>query len=44
MTAFNNEQAFGELWFTMQAIKLVTGYTPTCWRVRASPSSLPSSR
>ncbi|KAJ6588651.1 hypothetical protein B0H19DRAFT_1205964 [Mycena capillaripes] len=32
MTAFSNEQAFGELWFTMQAIKLVTGYTPTCWR------------
>ncbi|KAF7344425.1 Carbohydrate esterase family 4 protein [Mycena sanguinolenta] len=32
MTAFNNEQAFGELWYTMQAIKLVTGVTPTCWR------------
>jgi hypothetical protein len=32
MTAFTNEQAFGELWYTMQAIKLVTGYTPTCWR------------
>ncbi|KAJ6459735.1 carbohydrate esterase family 4 protein [Mycena vitilis] len=32
MTAFTNEQAFGELWFTMQAIKLVTGVTPTCWR------------
>ncbi|KAJ7038002.1 carbohydrate esterase family 4 protein [Mycena alexandri] len=32
MTAFTNEQAFGELWYTMQAIKLVTGVTPTCWR------------
>lgn len=32
MTAFTNEQAFGELWYTMQAIKLVTGLTPTCWR------------
>ncbi|KAJ7510932.1 carbohydrate esterase family 4 protein [Mycena galericulata] len=32
MTAFPNEGAFGELWYTMQAIKLVTGVTPTCWR------------
>ncbi|KAF7296997.1 Carbohydrate esterase family 4 protein [Mycena indigotica] len=32
MTAFNNEQAYGELYFTMKAIKLVTGYTPKCWR------------
>ncbi|KAJ6504212.1 carbohydrate esterase family 4 protein [Mycena vitilis] len=32
MTALTNEQAFGELWYTMQAIKLVTGVTPTCWR------------
>ncbi|KAJ6495401.1 carbohydrate esterase family 4 protein [Mycena sanguinolenta] len=32
MTAFTNEQVFGELWYTMQAIKLVTGVTPTCWR------------
>ncbi|KAJ7211160.1 carbohydrate esterase family 4 protein [Mycena pura] len=32
MTAFTNEQVFAELWYTMQAIKLVTGYTPTCWR------------
>ncbi|KAF7325992.1 Carbohydrate esterase family 4 protein [Mycena kentingensis (nom. inval.)] len=32
MTAFNNEQAFAELWYTQKAIKLVTGYTPTCWR------------
>ncbi|KAJ7897423.1 carbohydrate esterase family 4 protein [Mycena leptocephala] len=32
MTAFTNEQAFGELWYTMQLIKLVTGVTPTCWR------------
>jgi len=32
MTAFTNEQVFGELWYTLQIIKLVTGYTPTCWR------------
>ncbi|KAJ7246153.1 hypothetical protein B0H12DRAFT_1073316 [Mycena haematopus] len=32
MTAFTDEQVFGELWYTMQLIKLVTGYTPTCWR------------
>ncbi|KAJ7066827.1 hypothetical protein B0H15DRAFT_794266 [Mycena belliarum] len=32
MTAFPNEGAFGELYYTMQAIKLVTGVTPTCWR------------
>ncbi|CAK5262303.1 unnamed protein product [Mycena citricolor] len=32
MTSFDNEQAFGEMWYTMQAIKLVTGYTPKCWR------------
>ncbi|KAJ7075245.1 carbohydrate esterase family 4 protein [Mycena belliarum] len=32
MTAFPNEGAFGELWYSMQAIKLVTGVTPTCWR------------
>ncbi|KAJ7479709.1 carbohydrate esterase family 4 protein [Mycena latifolia] len=32
MTAFTNEGAFGELWYTMEAIKLVTGVTPTCWR------------
>ncbi|KAK7039626.1 hypothetical protein R3P38DRAFT_2900824, partial [Favolaschia claudopus] len=32
MTAFTNEQAYGELYYTMQAIKLVTGVTPTCWR------------
>ncbi|KAF7316104.1 Carbohydrate esterase family 4 protein [Mycena indigotica] len=32
MTAFTNEQAFAELYYTLQAIKLVTGYTPTCWR------------
>ncbi|KAJ7205430.1 hypothetical protein GGX14DRAFT_458466 [Mycena pura] len=37
MTAFTNEQVFAELWYTMQAIKLVTGYTPTCWRVRFRP-------
>jgi hypothetical protein len=38
MTAFTNEQAFAELWYTMQSIKLVTGYTPTCWRVRVASS------
>ncbi|KAJ7255847.1 hypothetical protein B0H12DRAFT_1113064 [Mycena haematopus] len=32
MTSFTNEQVFGELWYTLQIIKLVTGYTPTCWR------------
>ncbi|KAF7373054.1 Carbohydrate esterase family 4 protein [Mycena sanguinolenta] len=32
MTALTNEQVFGELWYTMQLIKLITGYTPTCWR------------
>lgn len=36
MTAFTNEGAFSELYYTMQAIKLVTGFTPTCWRVRCS--------
>ncbi|KAJ6562532.1 hypothetical protein B0H19DRAFT_1144879 [Mycena capillaripes] len=32
MTTLTSEQAFAELWYTMQIIKLVTGYTPTCWR------------
>ncbi|KAJ6471446.1 carbohydrate esterase family 4 protein [Mycena sanguinolenta] len=32
MTALTDEQVFGELWYTMQLIKLVTGYTPRCWR------------
>ncbi|KAI6144199.1 carbohydrate esterase family 4 protein [Pisolithus tinctorius] len=32
MTSLTNEQAFAELWYTMQAIKLVVGVTPTCWR------------
>ncbi|KAI9433221.1 carbohydrate esterase family 4 protein [Lactarius indigo] len=32
MTAFQSEDAFAELWYTMKAIKLVTGFTPTCWR------------
>ncbi|KAJ7664251.1 hypothetical protein B0H17DRAFT_1092007 [Mycena rosella] len=32
MTAATNEGAFAELWYTIQAIKLVTGVTPTCWR------------
>ncbi|KAA1470727.1 glycoside hydrolase/deacetylase [Dentipellis sp. KUC8613] len=34
MTPFQNEDAFAELWYTMKAIKLVTGVTPTCWRDR----------
>ncbi|KAJ7611245.1 carbohydrate esterase family 4 protein [Roridomyces roridus] len=32
MTATSNEGAFAELWYSIQAIKLVTGVTPTCWR------------
>lgn len=32
MTAFSSEDAFAELWYTMQVIKLATGVTPTCWR------------
>ncbi|KAH8986775.1 chitin deacetylase [Lactarius hatsudake] len=32
MTAFQSQDAFAELWYTIKAIKLVTGVTPTCWR------------
>ncbi|KAI0067440.1 glycoside hydrolase/deacetylase [Artomyces pyxidatus] len=32
MTSFSSEDAFAELYYTMQAIKLVTGVTPTSWR------------
>ncbi|CAK5266326.1 unnamed protein product [Mycena citricolor] len=32
MTAFENEAAFAELYYAIKAIKLVTGYTPKCWR------------
>ncbi|KAF7303982.1 Carbohydrate esterase family 4 protein [Mycena indigotica] len=32
MTQLSNESAFAELWYTIKAIKLVTGLTPTCWR------------
>ncbi|KAJ7807594.1 carbohydrate esterase family 4 protein [Mycena olivaceomarginata] len=32
MTAFSNEGVFAELWYSMKAIKLVTGVTPRCWR------------
>jgi len=32
MTAFQSQDAFAELWYSIQAIKLVTGVTPTCWR------------
>ncbi|KAI9433220.1 carbohydrate esterase family 4 protein [Lactarius indigo] len=27
-----SQDAFAELWYTIKAIKLVTGVTPTCWR------------
>ncbi|KAJ7615504.1 carbohydrate esterase family 4 protein [Roridomyces roridus] len=32
MTATSNEGAFAELWYSLKAIKLVTGVTATCWR------------
>jgi len=32
MTAFPSVNAFAELWYTMKAIKLAIGITPTCWR------------
>ncbi|KAI9456020.1 hypothetical protein BJY52DRAFT_1277572, partial [Lactarius psammicola] len=32
MTAFKSQDAFAELWYTIKAIKLVTGVTVTCWR------------
>ncbi|KAF7311554.1 NodB-like proteiny domain-containing protein [Mycena kentingensis (nom. inval.)] len=32
LTALSNEQVFAELWYSLKAIKLVTGYTPTCMR------------
>ncbi|TFK62627.1 glycoside hydrolase/deacetylase [Pluteus cervinus] len=32
LTSFASADAFAELYYTMQAIKLVTGVTPTCWR------------
>lgn len=32
MTALTSDVAFAELYYTMQAIKLVIGITPTCWR------------
>lgn len=32
MTAFKSKDAFAELWYGLQAIKVVTGVTPTCWR------------
>jgi hypothetical protein len=34
MTSFTNNGAFDELWYTLKAIKLATGVTPRCWRVR----------
>jgi len=32
MTAVPSEQAFAEMWYTMQMIKLAIGVTPTCFR------------
>ncbi|KAH9957567.1 chitin deacetylase [Russula dissimulans] len=32
MTAFASEDAFAELWYSIQAIKLVLNVTVTCWR------------
>ncbi|KAI6002283.1 carbohydrate esterase family 4 protein [Pisolithus orientalis] len=32
MTALTNEEAFAELYYTMQLMELVIGVTPTCWR------------
>jgi len=32
MTAFSSQDAFAELYYSVQAIKAVTGVTPTCWR------------
>ncbi|KAJ7590427.1 carbohydrate esterase family 4 protein [Mycena floridula] len=32
MTSFASADAFAELYYTLKAIKLATGVTPTCWR------------
>jgi hypothetical protein len=32
VTSFNSSAAFAELYYTIKAIKLVTGVTPRCWR------------
>jgi hypothetical protein len=32
MTGFSSEDAFAELYYSVKAIKLVLGITPTCWR------------
>ncbi|KIK61546.1 carbohydrate esterase family 4 protein [Collybiopsis luxurians FD-317 M1] len=32
MTTISSENAFAELWYCVQMIKLVIGVTPTCWR------------
>lgn len=32
MTGFQSQDAFAELYYTIKAIKLVTGVTSTCWR------------
>ena len=33
MTAFTNEEAFAELYYTRQIIKEMLGVTPLCWYV-----------
>lgn len=32
MTSLTNDEVFAELYYTMEAMKLVVGVTPTCWR------------
>lgn len=32
MTSLTNEEVFAEFYYTMKAINLVIGVTPTCWR------------
>ncbi|KIK67068.1 carbohydrate esterase family 4 protein [Collybiopsis luxurians FD-317 M1] len=32
MTTLSSEDAFAELWYCLQMIKLAVGVTPTCWR------------
>ncbi|KAK0491978.1 carbohydrate esterase family 4 protein [Armillaria luteobubalina] len=40
LTALQSPDAFAELYYTMQAIKLVTDVTPTCWRPIANALGL----
>ncbi|OAX32107.1 glycoside hydrolase/deacetylase [Rhizopogon vinicolor AM-OR11-026] len=32
MTALTNDEVFAEFYYTMKAIKMIVGVTPTCWR------------